>query len=234
MLRLFLTALCLPILFSTSAWALSCAQPRPVWWPGVAGELSPTPFIVLDNEALTEAWLEGPTKVEVEVVQVDGYLVLRPKAPLKIGATYTLKGTGPYRFKTGPWGMAANKQTAPRWTIAKDDSPAPEWTGEIQVGESSAATGVWGPTSSQTLTLSWKSAARAIAEVVLTRGTLKKTLLLPVTPGNPLRFGQGLCDGQVDLIGEGDWTAQVTLIGPSGRRSATKTVTFPSPVPTAR
>lgn len=232
MFRALLIAL--PFLFSAQAHALSCAQPSPQWWPSATGSVSPTPFIVLDDEAITSAWLTGPTRVELTIEKIGGHIVLRPKTPLKIGATYTLEGTGPYRFKTGVWGVADNKRAPVKWTVAADKSAAPQWTGEITVGKSSARTGHWGPTSRQELNLSWKSDAKAIAEVVMTRGKQTQTLLLPVHPDKPLSFGQGLCDGEINLIGEGDWTAKITLIGPSGQRSKTKTVTFPSPVPTPR
>lgn len=238
--RLSLASLLLILISASSAWALSCMQPFPTWWPGTEGTLSPTPLIVLDEEQLDAAWFEGPSRVDAEITAVNGYVLIRPKTPLTVGARYTLKGKGPHRFSKGPWarkrvekdGQRTDTQVPLTWTIKADASAAPTWTGAIEVGAGSARHGVWGTTSSQILTLPWTSAAPAIAEVKMTRGATTKLLYLPVTQGKPLRFGRGLCGGELNLVGESDWTAAVTLIGPSGQRSETRSVTFPSPVPT--
>lgn len=223
-----LTVIALLLSTATSAWALSCAQPRPLWWPGGA-TLPAQPFLVLDNEALESAWFAGPSRIEATVTVVDGYQVIRPKTPLKVGATYTLKGNNKSRFIEGPWRWVGDTRTPLTWTIKLDSSAAPTWHSEIVVGEGAARRGGWGPTSSQILTLNFDSAGPALAEIKLVRGAAKHTLLLPVESGKPLRFGQGLCDGEVQLIGAGAWTATVTLIGPSGQRSAPKTATFVTP-----
>ena len=229
-----LLALVAVLLFSAnSAWALRCAQPDPIWWP-VAATLSPQPYLVLDNERMTTAWFEGPTRVEASISTVDGYQIIRPKTPLTVGATYTLGGASERRFAKGPWQRAAGKQLPLTWTIQADDGAAPKWRSDVKLGAGGAKVDRWGTISQQALILDWAGVGPALAEVKLTRGATTRTLLLGVTQDKPLTFGRDLCDGEVRLEGAGDWTANVTLIGPSGQRSKTKTVIFPSPVPKGR
>lgn len=221
----FAVALCL----SQSAYALSCKQPEPQWWPGAA-TIAPNPFIVLSKERLKTAWFQaGKERIAATVTVVDQHRVIRPAKPLTVGRTYTLGGTGEYGFAKGPWQGSQNSQQPLTWTVRARSHPAPVWTGEIGVGASSGRYSGWGPTSSQILNLPFESAGPAIAEVKLVRGKSQRLLLLPVLPGKPLRFGRGLCSGEIDLLGDGDWTARITLIGASGQRSEAKTVVFPSP-----
>lgn len=222
------------LLFANSAWALSCAEPEPAWWPGVAA-LSPQPFIVLSEVRADSAWFEsGKTRIEAVITAVDRHQLIRPNTPLVVGKTYTLRGKGPYVFAKGLWRPGTKKRAPVTWTVGPDKSAAPVWTGEIEVGKSVARKGVWGTTSRQVLMLSYRSAREALAEIKLTRGKTTRTLYLPVKEDKPISFGRGLCDGAVQLVGEGDWTATITLVGPSGQRSAPKSVTFPSPVPVNR
>ena len=212
-----------------NALALRCGRPDPSWWP-TAATLPPLPYIVLDKERLVTAWFEGPERVDASIEVVGDYQVIRPKTPLTVGATYTLKGANEKRFAQGVWQRVAGKQVPLTWTIAAA-SAAPSWTGDISVGAGSAHKDAWGIISQQALSLAWTGPSLALAEVKLTRGATAVTLMLPIAPGKPLGFGRDLCGGEVRLEGEGEWTAKVTLIGPSGQRSKTKSVTFPSPVP---
>jgi hypothetical protein len=220
---------------SSSAWALKCAQPLPTWWPAVGGSISIRPIIVLQHEHLDAAWLEGPNKIAVEIKQIRrGLTLVIPKAPLNAGQTYTLRGINTDRFAEGPFHQArrSDARSVVRWTVKADASPAPVWTGEVKAGKAVGHDGRWGATSNQTLTLGFESAAPAIAEIKLTRGETTYWVMQPVEPGGTVRFGRTKCRKGIHLAGEGDWTADVTLIGPSGQRSKTRRVTFASPKPT--
>lgn len=216
---------------ANSAWALSCSPPPRSYWPSTA-VLSPQPYLVLQNEKMNTAWFEGPTRIDATVTKVGQFDVIRPVKPLTVGATYTLVGTVHAGYQQAPTRWVDNTRVPLMWTIKVESTPAPIWKSEIVVGKGRADKGGWGPSSSQILNLDFTSDGPVLAEVALVRGKSSTTLLRPVEAGKPLRFGRGPCGGTVHLIGEGVWTASVTLIGPSGQRSKTKTAQFVTPVPT--
>lgn len=234
MLRLL--AVLLVIGHASSAWALSCVWPGPVWWPSTATTLPSDAFIVLhmpdsDDYDLEAAWFEAESeRIEAVIEILDYETVFRPKTPLTPGVTYTLTSPDAERLDHWLWQMEDEDKVPVRWTVDDGIRAPARWLSEVHVGESIVEATIWGRVSQQTLRLDFEADGPVLAEVQLTRDAEQYTLLRPVESGTPLTFGRGPCVDDVDLIGRGEWTAAITLIGPDGARSSTKTVRFSLPM----
>jgi hypothetical protein len=234
MLRTLLVGMVL--LGAQPCFALSCVAPSPVWWP--PGQTAPSqPFVVLSVQGKRTSMYDISTAVfraegsivPATVEHIDRYTIIRPERPLEIGQTYTLEGRNDDRFKDGFWRQVGRERLPVRWTIAASTAAIPSWTDEIRVGESQFRETEWGDISSRTLHLSFKGEGPLLAEVKLSRRGQQHTIFLPVEKDKPLRFGQGLCGGEINLAGGGVWEAEVRLVTPDGRRSAPRTARFGSP-----
>lgn len=234
MLRLL--AVLLVIGHASSAWALSCIGPGPIWWPPTETTLPSDAFIVLhmpdyDDDDLEAAWFEAESERIEAVIEIRDYeTVFRPKTPLTPGVTYTLTSPDAERLDHRLWQMEDEDRVPVRWTVDDGTRAPTQWLSEVHVGESVAEKTDWGKVGRQTLRLDFEADGPVLAEVQLTRDAEQYTLMRPVESGTPLTFGRTLCVDDVDLLGRGEWTAAITLIGPDGARSSTKTVRFSLPM----